>query len=93
MFSIDAILHPTDFSTGARQALGYAIAMARRHQSRLHVLHVADDRGGDTDRAPDVRHGGADEVQPTPAEARMAELIQKAGAADLEPIPELFVGR
>jgi hypothetical protein len=33
MFSINAILHPTDFSPGARQALACAIAMAR-HRAR-----------------------------------------------------------
>ncbi|NBB87857.1 MAG: universal stress protein [Bacteroidetes bacterium] len=89
MFSIDAILHSTDFSTGARQALAYAIAMARRHQSSLHVLHVTDDRDGDTDRAPDAsneqdaRYDAADEAPSTQVEARMAELIEEAGAADL----------
>lgn len=34
------ILHPTDFSETAYQALGYAIAMARRHEAELDLLHV-----------------------------------------------------
>jgi len=83
MFSIDAILHPTDFSTDARQALAYAISMARRHQSTLHVLHVADDLAGGTDRAQGAGHDAPDDAQPTPEEARLAELIQEAGAGDL----------
>jgi nucleotide-binding universal stress UspA family protein len=96
MFSINAILHPTDFSTGARQALAYAIAMARRHQATLHVLHVGPHVGGnrssktdpasdapDAAGAQDVQHEVADDAEPTPAEDRMNELLREAGAADV----------
>lgn len=34
------ILHPTDFSETAHQALGYAIAVARRHKAELDLIHV-----------------------------------------------------
>lgn len=35
------ILHPTDFSKPARWAFGLACCLARKHDSRLIVLHVA----------------------------------------------------
>ncbi|NBF39500.1 MAG: universal stress protein [Spirochaetes bacterium] len=91
MLSIKTILHPTDFSTGARQALAYAIAMARRHQSSLHVLHVAGHGNRDTDLGRDASgastaHDAKDvleDVQPAQDEDPIAKMIQEAGATDL----------
>ena len=37
------ILVPTDFSPGSRLALEYALALARRLDARVHVLHVVED--------------------------------------------------
>lgn len=37
------ILVPTDFSPGSRLALDYALALARRLDARIHVLHVVED--------------------------------------------------
>ena len=47
MLQIRRILHPTDFSTGARAALGHALHLARRHDAVLHVLHVIPTFGSD----------------------------------------------
>lgn len=41
MFTIDRILHPTDFSPGAKAAFAHAIQMARKHGATLHVLNAA----------------------------------------------------
>lgn len=47
MLNIHHILHPTDFSAGARAALHRALLLARRHDAVLHVLHVAPAFGAD----------------------------------------------
>lgn len=47
MLQIRTILHPTDFSAGARAALGHALHLARQHEARLHILHVAPTFGND----------------------------------------------
>jgi nucleotide-binding universal stress UspA family protein len=41
MQTIRTILHPTDFSRHAEQALDVACAIARAHGARLLILHVA----------------------------------------------------
>jgi len=43
MVKIDNVLLITDFSENAKNALGYARAMAERFNSKLHVLHVIGD--------------------------------------------------
>ena len=43
MLAIQNILLPTDFSEPALLATGYALELARRFQSRLHLLHVIED--------------------------------------------------
>jgi nucleotide-binding universal stress UspA family protein len=40
MLSIQAILHPTDFSPGSEYAFRLACSLARDHGARLIVLHV-----------------------------------------------------
>jgi nucleotide-binding universal stress UspA family protein len=40
---IKSILFPTDFSEGSAQALKYAVDMAKKYGSKLHVLHVIYD--------------------------------------------------
>jgi nucleotide-binding universal stress UspA family protein len=37
-----SILHLTDFSETARQAYRYALAIAKKHQAAIHVVHVYD---------------------------------------------------
>ncbi|MBL8799329.1 MAG: universal stress protein [Planctomycetia bacterium] len=41
MLHIDSILHPTDFSAHSEHAFRLACSLARDHQSRLVILHVA----------------------------------------------------
>ncbi|HSC39458.1 MAG TPA: universal stress protein, partial [Chitinophagaceae bacterium] len=41
---INNILFPTDFSTLSQNALNTAIAMCKRHNARLHLLHVVEPR-------------------------------------------------
>jgi nucleotide-binding universal stress UspA family protein len=38
--NLSLILHPLDYSTGAKPALAQALALARWHEADLHVLHV-----------------------------------------------------
>ncbi len=42
--NIQNILLPTDFSELSTNALGTAIAMCKRHQATLHLLHVVENR-------------------------------------------------
>ena len=37
------ILVPTDFSTGSRLAVDYALELAARLGARVHLVHVVDD--------------------------------------------------
>lgn len=37
---IERILFPTDFSEGARSAMGYAVSLARDYKAKLYILHV-----------------------------------------------------
>jgi nucleotide-binding universal stress UspA family protein len=42
LLPVNDILFATDFSQNADYALRYALSMAKAHNSRLHVLHVAE---------------------------------------------------
>lgn len=42
MIAFRQILHPTDFSEQAAQALDHALFLARQHDATLHVLHIAE---------------------------------------------------
>jgi nucleotide-binding universal stress UspA family protein len=42
MFSVKALLVPTDFSANASQALQYAKEIARGTQATLHILHIVE---------------------------------------------------
>ena len=39
---LDRVFFATDFSTASQKALGYAVAIARRHCAELDVVHVVD---------------------------------------------------
>jgi nucleotide-binding universal stress UspA family protein len=45
MFHPHVILHPTDFSDSSGYAYRIAVDLARQHQARLLILHVADTLG------------------------------------------------
>ncbi len=47
MNKIQNILHPTDLSPNALDAMGHAIRFAKRANARLHVFHVAPVFGED----------------------------------------------
>ena len=44
--NLSLILHPLDYSAGAKPALARALALAKRHDADLHVLHVRSRRRG-----------------------------------------------
>ena len=50
MLSIQRILWPTDFSTGAGQAFPHAAALASWHEAELHVLNVKE-KGTEVDES------------------------------------------
>jgi universal stress protein A len=41
MLKIENILHPTDFSENSMKALNYAVSLAEKFDSCLHIIHVA----------------------------------------------------
>jgi nucleotide-binding universal stress UspA family protein len=49
MLSIRRILWPTDFSSGAKRAFLYAVALASWHEAELHVLSVQEPGAVDAD--------------------------------------------
>ena len=42
--NLSLILHPLDYSAGAKPALARALALAKWHDADLHVLHVRSRR-------------------------------------------------
>lgn len=87
MFTINTILHPTDFSAGANGAWAHAVQMARHHQARLHLLNVAPGLGEDPVRsAYAIGAGDTDVYEKVKAKAHemMDALVEDAGAGDLD---------
>ena len=67
MIGLNRILVPTDFSDSSQAALRYGIALARKFDSRLHLLHVPEHPGEAADRDA---HGRADCPRRDPPRAR-----------------------
>ena len=44
--NLSLILHPLDYSAGAKPALARALALAKWHDADLHVLHMRSRRRG-----------------------------------------------
>jgi len=87
MFAINLILHPTDFSDCSKHALAHAVRMARRHNATLHLLNVAPSMGDDPVRAAYSLGAGDDadyEAIAEQAEVQMHQLVEQAGATDLD---------
>lgn len=88
---IERILFPTDFSPVSEQAFRYALALTRRFQSRLRVLHVIP-RGLPAEEAfasavpwllpPEVRHQAEEEMCRFLAPARTAGVDQEVEICD-----------
>jgi nucleotide-binding universal stress UspA family protein len=77
MLSIQRILWPTDFSTGAEHAFPYAAALAQWHEAELHLLNV---REGDEAARTDMT---AKFPVSTDALAPLLEGEEEASAVDL----------
>jgi nucleotide-binding universal stress UspA family protein len=87
MFTIKTILHPTDFSDSANEALAHALRIARRHQATLHLLNVAPSLGEDPVRSAYSIGAGESAVYQKMADRAqelMDALIDESGAGDLE---------
>jgi nucleotide-binding universal stress UspA family protein len=69
MLTLQAILHPTDFSPPAEAAFALACSLARDHGARLILLHVAP--------APVMYLGGPVFVPPLPEEYQQEQLEKK----------------
>ena len=89
------ILVPTDFSPGSRLALEYALALARKLDARIHLLHVVEDpavTGMWTEAYLDI--AALREERQADAERQMRALQKTAGAEDASyeiaagPVPE-----
>lgn len=89
------ILVPTDFSPGSRLAFDYALALARRLDARIHVLHVVEDpaiTGMWTEAYLDI--AALREEREADARRLMRALLKTAGAEDASyeiaagPVPE-----
>ena len=77
MVPIRTILHPTDFSYGARYAFDLASALAKDYGARLVVLHV---------HVPDGQAFGAmPPVPPMPVAGRSELLARLKGLQPLDP--------
>jgi len=83
MITLQHVLHPTDFSDPANQALEYAKSLCARFEAELHTLHVLPAQA-----AVPVAPGGfvPPELTETQQEYRKeaAELLAKVVPADWE---------
>jgi nucleotide-binding universal stress UspA family protein len=83
MFDPDLILHPTDFSDGARRAFDFALSFAERHGAALRIVNVLPTLGDNPLRDAfelqideDAFYARADEH----AQEKMAEFARAAEA-------------
>jgi universal stress protein A len=95
MTAIKRMLVPTDFSPASDLAFAYAVDMAAREGSTLHLLHVLDEASFATAypdgfyvELPGVRAQLTDE-----ANARLKEMVGRCAAVNVEATTELAVGR
>lgn len=95
MTAIKRMLVPTDFSPASDIAFLYAIDMAAREGSTLHLLHVVDEASFATAypdgfyvELPGVRAQLSDE-----ANARLRDMAARCAAANVEATTEVAVGR
>ncbi len=87
MFTVNTILHPTDFSPCAKGAFAHAVRMARRHDAQLHLLNVAPSLGEDPIRSAYTVGAGEDSVfkeMEDRAQEMMLALIEEGEAEDLD---------
>lgn len=95
MPEITRMLVPTDFSPASDLAFHYAIDLAGRHGSRLHLLHVIDESAFATAypdgfymELPGVRAAMMDD-----AKAQLDRMAETCGKANLTATTEVAVGR
>jgi universal stress protein A len=95
MTAIKRMLVPTDFSPASDIAFTYAVDMAAREGSSVHLLHVLDEASFATAypdgfyvELPGVRAQLADE-----ANARLQAMVARCTAAQVPATTELAVGR
>jgi universal stress protein A len=95
MTAIKRMLVPTDFSPASDIAFLYAIDMAAREGSTLHLLHVVDEASFATAypdgfyvELPGVRAQLSDE-----ANAKLRDMAARCAAANVEATTEVAVGR
>jgi universal stress protein A len=95
MTAIKRMLVPTDFSPASDIAFTYAVDMAAREGSTLHLLHVLDEASFAT-AYPDgfyVELPGIRAQLSNEANARLQELVARCAAANVQATTELAVGR
>jgi len=87
MFTVNTIVHPTDFSPSAKGAFAHAVRMARRHDAQLHLLNVAPSLGEDPVRSA-FSVGAGEESMFKEMEDRardlMEALVEEGRATDLD---------
>lgn len=95
MTAIKRMLVPTDFSPASDIAFAYAVDMAAREGSTLHLLHVLDEASFAT-AYPDgfyVELPGVRAQLTNEAKARLDDMVARCAAANVEATTELAVGR
>ena len=84
------VLLATDGSTPASRALDPAVTLAAETGATLHVLSVVDT--ADLGLFGGVDAGGVDDVLRSAAEAAVADVTERAEAADIDVVPAIRVG-
>lgn len=69
---VERLLFPTDFSEGSRNALHYAVDLARHYNAKLYILHVIYDIARATESH--IPHISADEIYNEMTKWAMNEL-------------------
>ena len=90
MIGLNRILVPTDFSDSSQAALRYGIALARKFDSRLHLLHVPEHPGEAAETEYPI---GLFETMQNAAHDRLGHLLNEVDAHDLKPDCAMRIGR
>ena len=90
MIGLHRILVPTDFSDTSQAALKYGVALARKFDARLHLLHVPEHPGEAAETEFPI---GLFETMQNAAHDRLGHLLNAEDSHDLKPDCSMRIGK
>ena len=90
MIDLHRVLVPIDFSETSEAALTYGVALARKFNARLHLLHVPEHPGEAAETEFPI---GLFETMQNAAHDRLGHLLNAVDAHDLKPECAMRIGK